>query len=130
MLTDSDARSWVGEVAPTQGRAPVGAKAAADLMVSILTGDGDGVSWRKGAACQAASADLFFPVGSTGPAEDLIEAAKSVCQSCPVRVACLRFALETNQEFGVWGGTSEDERKRLRRVWLTHRPSLRRRATA
>jgi WhiB family redox-sensing transcriptional regulator len=44
-----------------------------------------------------------------------------VCDSCPVRAQCLQFALETNQEAGIWGGTSEEERRRLRRVWLARR---------
>lgn len=51
----------------------------------------------------------------------IVEAAKAVCESCPVREACLRYALETNQEAGVWGGTSEEERRKLRRAWLARR---------
>ncbi|MDQ6613847.1 MAG: WhiB family transcriptional regulator [Actinomycetota bacterium] len=64
---------------------------------------------------------LFFPVGRTGDAVGQIDAAKSVCQTCSVQGACLLFALESNQESGIWGGTSEEERKRLRRAWLAHR---------
>jgi WhiB family redox-sensing transcriptional regulator len=72
------------------------------------------VRWRKDAACRYSSPDLFFPVGTVGSALTEIEAAKAVCAGCDVREACLEFALHTNQEFGVWGGTSEDERRRLR----------------
>ena len=72
------------------------------------------VRWRQDAACRASSPDLFFPVGTVGPALTEIESAKAVCSGCGVREACLEFALITNQEFGVWGGTSEDERRRLR----------------
>ncbi|MGH9293661.1 MAG: WhiB family transcriptional regulator [Acidimicrobiales bacterium] len=70
------------------------------------------------AACRDTDPDLFFPVGCTGPAVDQIEAARAVCYACEAREACLEFALETNQESGVWGGTSEEERRRLRRTWL------------
>jgi WhiB family redox-sensing transcriptional regulator len=61
--------------------------------------------------------DLFFPVGVTGPAVAHIAAAKAVCEACPVRLECLEFAISTNQEYGVWGGASEEERRVLRRAW-------------
>ena len=77
--------------------------------------------WKARAACRAVTPDLFFPLGSTGEAVDQIQAAKAVCRGCPVRHECLRFALETNQEAGVWGGTSEDERRVLRRTWRAGR---------
>ncbi|CAN5125472.1 N/A [soil metagenome] len=74
--------------------------------------------WRDSAACRDTSPDLFFPVGTTGPAIDQIEAAKKVCDECSVRSPCLEFALVTNQDSGVWGGTSEEERRKLRRAWV------------
>jgi len=77
--------------------------------------------WKAQAACRAITPDLFFPLGSTGDAVDQIKAAKRVCQGCPVCHECLRFALETNQEAGVWGGTSEEERRALRRTWRAGR---------
>lgn len=77
--------------------------------------------WREVAACRDMEPDLFFPVGTTGPALDQIEATKSICGVCDVKDACLDFALSTNQEAGVWGGTSEDERRRLRKKWLAGR---------
>ena len=54
-------------------------------------------------------------------AVEQIEAAKAVCEECPVKERCLQFALETNQDSGIWGGTSEEERRRLRRAWLRDR---------
>jgi WhiB family redox-sensing transcriptional regulator len=45
-----------------------------------------------------------------------IAKAKSVCCQCPVTVECLEFALETNQDTGIWGGNSEDERRQMRRT--------------
>lgn len=77
--------------------------------------------WRGGAACRDTAPDLFFPVGTTGTALTQIEAAKSVCRSCPAQEPCLEFALSTNQDSGVWGATSEEERRRLRRQWLQRR---------
>jgi len=89
--------------------------------VSVATGIAlaqDRGEWRLESACQDTDPDLFFPVGTTGPAIEQIEAAKAVCGICPVQSQCLEFALATNQDSGVWGGTSEDERRRLRRQWL------------
>jgi WhiB family redox-sensing transcriptional regulator len=77
------------------------------------------------AACRDTAPDLFFPVGSTGLAVEQIDAAKAVCDQCPVKGPCLQFALETNQDSGIWGGTAEDERRRLRRVWLRDRAAAR-----
>ncbi|MBW3579587.1 MAG: WhiB family transcriptional regulator [Actinobacteria bacterium] len=71
--------------------------------------------WRGQASCRSADPELFFPVGSTGPAVSQIEAAKEVCRSCPVQTPCLEFALVTNQDSGVWGAASEEERRALRK---------------
>lgn len=80
--------------------------------------DWDVEDWRDRSACRDTDPDLFFPVGTTGLALDQIEAAKSVCRQCEAQTACLEFALATNQESGVWGGTSEEERRKLRKSWL------------
>jgi WhiB family transcriptional regulator, redox-sensing transcriptional regulator len=74
--------------------------------------------WRDKAACRDTDPDLFFPIGSTGPAIEQIESAKTVCTECCARTSCLEFALATNQESGIWGGTSEEERRKLRKAWL------------
>ena len=74
--------------------------------------------WRGNASCRDTDPDLFFPVGTTGPALEQIAAAKAVCNACPAQAACLEFALATNQESGVWGGTSEEERRKLRKAWV------------
>jgi len=73
--------------------------------------------WRDEAACADVDPDLFFPVGVTGPAVGQIAAAKTICEGCAARTVCLEFAITTNQEYGVWGGTSEEERRTLRRAW-------------
>jgi len=81
----------------------------------IRTHDWDADEWRDRAACRDTNPELFFPIGTTGLAIDQIEAARTVCLQCPVRQECLEFALATNQEAGVWGGTTEDERRTLSR---------------
>ena len=71
--------------------------------------------WRERAGCRDLDTDLFFPVGEGAEAQVQIDAAKTVCASCPVRDECLAFALDTRQDAGVWGGMTEDERRRHRR---------------
>jgi len=73
------------------------------------------MDWRSRAACLDEDPELFFPIGTTGPALEQVEAAKQVCRGCEVIDHCLEWALETNQDAGVWGGLSEDERRTLRR---------------
>jgi WhiB family redox-sensing transcriptional regulator len=73
------------------------------------------MDWRDKAACLTVDPELFFPVGNTGPAVDQIARAKAVCSHCPVTEYCLQYALDTNQDSGVWGGLSEDERRALKR---------------
>ena len=80
-----------------------------------------GSDWRANAACTGADTDLFFPGGTTGDALLRTERAKAICRSCSCQDACLAFAIETNQEFGVWGAASEEDRRRMRRYWLTER---------
>lgn len=75
-------------------------------------------NWRDFAACSDTDPDLFFPVGTSGPAIEQIENAKAVCNECEAKQPCLEFALATNQETGIWGGTSEEERRVHRRQWL------------
>ncbi len=74
--------------------------------------------WRDYAACRDTDPDLFFPVGTTGSAIEQIESAKAVCRQCDAQTLCLEFAMATNQDSGIWGGTSEDERRKLRKQWL------------
>jgi WhiB family transcriptional regulator, redox-sensing transcriptional regulator len=89
--------------------------------VLTLTPDLLMTEWREVAACRDSEPGLFFPIGTTGPAVDQIDAAKAICGDCVVKDACLLYALETNQESGVWGGYAEDERRRLRKRWLADR---------
>jgi WhiB family redox-sensing transcriptional regulator len=71
--------------------------------------------WRQRARCRETDPALFFPVGTTPTALEEAEAAKAVCTRCPVREPCLEFALQTNQQAGIWGGTTEEERRAVYR---------------
>jgi WhiB family transcriptional regulator, redox-sensing transcriptional regulator len=81
--------------------------------------------WRQFANCRGTPVDAFFPAHAAGRRasgpDPLTLQAKKLCARCPVRSACLRFALETNQDDGTWGGLDEGERRRYRRQWLTER---------
>ena len=70
-----------------------------------------GRDWRLLAACRHADPELFFPVSASGPSVDQITQAKAICVGCPVRRHCLAFALHTRQDHGVWGSTTERERR-------------------
>jgi WhiB family redox-sensing transcriptional regulator len=76
-----------------------------------------GMEWVHRARCKdVEDPELFFPIGTTGPAATQAEMAKVVCFQCPVRVECLEWAIATAQDSGVWGGTTEEERRAMRRA--------------
>jgi WhiB family redox-sensing transcriptional regulator len=70
-------------------------------------------SWLKDAACLTADPDLFFPPdGERGPSRDARDVmALAVCAACPVLEQCRRHALSARETYGIWGGTTEDERR-------------------
>jgi WhiB family redox-sensing transcriptional regulator len=78
----------------------------------LLLGERAGrLDWWRSAACRTSDPEMFFPVSSVGPGHDDVARAKEVCASCLVRRQCLQFALATRQAHGVWGGTTEEERR-------------------
>src|SRR5690625_1665257 len=93
-------------------------KSSGEQLCAFMFGLPQGESamdWRTKAACLNEDPELFFPIGNTGPALVQIEEAKAVCRQCPVVEVCLKWAMETGQDAGVWGGMSEDERRSLKR---------------
>jgi len=80
------------------------------------------MEWLRHAACVGEDPELFFPVGTEGPALREIAAAKRVCARCPVAPECLDWALRSGQTSGVWGGTCERERAALLRTGTDHAP--------
>jgi WhiB family redox-sensing transcriptional regulator len=71
-------------------------------------------AWMDESLCSQIDPDLFFPEQGESPVE-----AKKVCRQCPVRAECLQAALDRGPEdFGVWGGTTRDQRRRMLRLGL------------
>src|SRR2546423_8891102 len=66
--------------------------------------------WQERANCLGVDPDLFFPERGASTRE-----AKAVCRGCEVRAECLEYALAHGEKFGIWGGLSERERRRVRR---------------
>jgi WhiB family transcriptional regulator, redox-sensing transcriptional regulator len=81
------------------------------------------VDWRSASACLSADPDLFFPISVKGPAAGQVDAAKAICAGCQVRADCLGFALAQRDMLGIWGGTTDDERRMLRRTAARREPS-------
>lgn len=78
-----------------------------ELWEALSRGD---LSWQDRANCRGGVADLFFPERGAST-----RAAKAICRECQVRIDCLEFAIRNNEKFGIWGGMSERERRRVRR---------------
>ena len=72
-------------------------------------------NWRAYAACRDADPELFFPDGDIRSARAQVQTAKLICRGCRVSATCLSLALASGQEAGIWGGLTEDERRRLHR---------------
>lgn len=67
-------------------------------------------NWQEEANCLGVDPDLFFPERGAS-----IREAKEVCRGCIARLACLEYALINREKFGIWGGLSERERRRILR---------------
>lgn len=72
--------------------------------------DDETLAWQTDALCAQTDPEAFFPEKG-GSTRD----AKRICTSCDVRAQCLQYALENDERFGIWGGLSERERRKLRR---------------
>lgn len=79
--------------------------------MSILDLHIEAAAWQKDALCRGVDPDLFFPERGASTRE-----AKAVCHQCPVQALCLEYALQGGEKFGIWGGKSERERRRIRRA--------------
>lgn len=66
--------------------------------------------WRQQARCRGVDPEIFHPGEEDDPSP-----AKEICAACPVREACLEYALTVREKFGVWGGLTERERRRVLR---------------
>jgi WhiB family transcriptional regulator, redox-sensing transcriptional regulator len=102
LLTDSSPADEPGAASPWSALTPAGA---------------GGETWRLDALCAETDPEAFFPEKGGSTRE-----AKRVCTGCDVRAECLEFALANDERFGIWGGLSERERRRLRlqrQDWLS-----------
>jgi WhiB family redox-sensing transcriptional regulator len=79
-------------------------------QVFVSPDDVDELGWQDRALCAQTDPEAFFPEKGGSTRE-----AKRVCRSCEVRAECLEYALEHDERFGIWGGMSERERRRLKR---------------
>jgi WhiB family redox-sensing transcriptional regulator len=68
-------------------------------------------NWWPLAACQSADPELFFPISLSGRGATQAEEAKAICAKCGVRSYCLSTALALGHVDGIWGGTTEEERR-------------------
>src|SRR5205814_9815428 len=95
-----------------RARHPPGQRAGPPMreMLIELEVDSTDRRWQERANCLGVDPDLFFPERGASTKE-----AKSVCGGCEVKMECLEYALRHGEKFGIWGGMSERERRRIRR---------------
>jgi WhiB family redox-sensing transcriptional regulator len=98
---------------PAHGPAAEPQRAMIDVPAA-LAATARSPDWTDEAACRHTDPELFFPDGTAGPALCQVAQAIRVCESCPVRMPCLVFAVEHSPGFGVWGGTTPEERRAIR----------------
>jgi WhiB family transcriptional regulator, redox-sensing transcriptional regulator len=79
-------------------------------LLELVETDEGALSWQERALCAQTDPEAFFPEKGGSTRE-----AKRVCVSCEVRAECLEYALANDERFGIWGGLSERERRRLKK---------------
>jgi WhiB family redox-sensing transcriptional regulator len=85
-------------------------KASVVRELYVLDGDAEELGWQERALCAQTDPEAFFPEKGGSTRE-----AKKVCLSCEVRAECLEYALAHDERFGIWGGLSERERRKLKK---------------
>jgi WhiB family transcriptional regulator, redox-sensing transcriptional regulator len=81
-----------------------------DVLTELAMVTEDEQEWQERALCAQTDPEAFFPEKGGSTRE-----AKQICNSCDVRSECLEYALGHDERFGIWGGLSERERRRLKR---------------
>ena len=81
-----------------------------EVFLPLLGGVERELTWQEQALCAQTDPEAFFPEKGGSTRE-----AKKVCLSCTVRSDCLEYALGSDERFGIWGGMSERERRRLKK---------------
>ena len=104
-----DYRAAAAEAAPvTYGRDVLGLASVFDAGFPAV--DGEELSWQERALCAETDPEAFFPEKGGSTRE-----AKKICTGCEVRNECLDYALNNDERFGIWGGLSERERRKLKK---------------
>ena len=105
--------SWLSEFkSAAAGSAPVERPVDAGLTAGSASGsDADEQGWQESALCAETDPEAFFPEKGGSTRE-----AKRICIGCEVKGECLEYALGSDERFGIWGGLSERERRRLKRA--------------
>jgi WhiB family redox-sensing transcriptional regulator len=85
-------------------------RAMAVRELYVLDGDAEELGWQERALCAQTDPEAFFPEKGGSTRE-----AKRVCLTCDVRSECLEYALSNDERFGIWGGLSERERRKLKK---------------
>jgi WhiB family transcriptional regulator, redox-sensing transcriptional regulator len=112
-LAKDGLRTWCRECCAERERLNGDSRVGPRKKVAPVRFDTD---WMKRAACRWEDPEMWFPAGNTGAALLQAEAAKFICRRrCPELERCRDWALTTNQEHGVLGGMSEEERKAHKR---------------
>ena len=96
---------------PSQARTP--APPAIGNVLPLFAGEAEDeglLAWQERALCAQTDPEAFFPEKGGSTRE-----AKKVCTQCEVRAECLEYALANDERFGIWGGLSERERRKLKR---------------
>jgi len=96
-----------GDALPSDAHTTVGLAPVVDIFDTDASGP---LSWQDRALCAQTDPEAFFPEKGGSTRE-----AKKVCQSCEVKAECLDYALAHDERFGIWGGLSERERRKLKR---------------
>lgn len=96
---------------PTEANSPQRDTGMANVLPMFGTPEDDGImGWQERALCAQTDPEAFFPEKGGSTRE-----AKKVCTGCEVRAECLEYALANDERFGIWGGLSERERRKLKR---------------
>jgi WhiB family redox-sensing transcriptional regulator len=108
--------SWLSEYrTQAAGAAPASYRPDALAMAGVFDAglpgaDTEELGWQERALCAETDPEAFFPEKGGSTRE-----AKKICTGCEVKAECLEYALANDERFGIWGGLSERERRRLRR---------------
>jgi WhiB family redox-sensing transcriptional regulator len=105
--------SWLSDYVNASGPSGDRRDAMESQGIAGLLGIGleaDAQSWQERALCAETDPEAFFPEKGGSTRE-----AKKICTGCEVKAECLEYALANDERFGIWGGLSERERRRLRR---------------